>query len=135
MTLTTYRHNYPTLWDEFFGDYPVKNENRQISPRAKVTDDGKILSIHLELPGVSKENIKVEVENAVLNITASKKAEKKEDAKDVYFNEITYGEYKRSFKLSDEVEQGNVGAKFENGVLRLELKKKEKAQPKLIDVK
>ena len=135
MTLTTYKRNYPTLWDEFFNDFRAPVEHRDISPRARVTDNGTNITLELELPGVKKGDIKVEVENGVLTIAASRKAEKKEEGKDIYFNELSYGEYKRSFRLSDEVEHGKVDAKYEDGVLRLELAKKEKAKPKLIDVK
>mgnify|MGYP003574871053 CR=1 FL=1 len=135
MTLTTYRHSAPTIWDEFFNDFYHTSKDRELTPRAKVTDDSKTLAIKLELPGVNKEDIKVEVENSVLSIVASKKAEKKEEAKNVYFDEITTGEYKRSFKLSDEVEHENVNARYENGILTLELKKKEKAKPRQINVK
>ena len=135
MTFTTYKHRLPTLWDGFFNDFYEPVKNTEISPRAKVTDNGKSISVNLELPGVKKEDIKVEVENGVLTISASKKTETKEEAKNIYFNEISYGEYRRSFKLSDEVEPGNVDAKLEDGILKLELAKKEKAKPKQIDVK
>jgi HSP20 family protein len=135
MTLTTCRPRYATLWDDFFNDFYAPIENREISPRTKVTDNGKSIRLEVELPGVKKDDIKVEVENGVLTIAASKKHEKKEEGKDIYFNEISYGEYKRSFRLSDEVEHGKVNAKFEDGTLSLELAKKEKAKPKLIDVK
>ena len=134
MTLTTYRNSYPTLWDEFFNDFWAPAESK-ISPRAKVVDNGKNLTLELELPGVKKGDIKVEVENGVLNISGSKKAEKKEESKNVYIDELSYGEYKRSFRLSDEVEHDNIKAAFEDGILKLELAKKEKAKPKLIDIK
>ena len=135
MTLTTYRPRFATLWDEFFNDSDYQVENRDISPRTKVTDDGKAIRLEMELPGVKKDDIKVEVENSVLSVAASKKSEKKEEGRDLYFNEISYGEYKRSFRLSDEVEHGKVDAKYEDGILILELAKKEKTKPKLIDVK
>ena len=84
---------------------------------------------------MKKDDIKVEVENGVLSISASRNAEKKEESKDIYFNELSYGEYKRSFRLSDEVEHGNINATYEDGILNLELAKKEKAKPKQISVK
>ena len=135
MTLTTYKRRYPTLWDEFLNNGWASIEEREISPRARVEDNEKSIALDLELPGVKKEDIKVEVENGVLTISALKKSEKKENDKNTYFNEISYGEFKRSFRLSDEVESENIKAAYENGVLHLELAKKEKALPRKIEIK
>ena len=135
MTLTTYRPRLTTLWDEFFNDNWTAIENREISPRTRVSEDEKSIILEMELPGVKKGDIKVEVENSVLSVSASRKAEEDKESPNTYFNEISFGEYKRSFRLSDEVEHGNINASYEDGVLKLELAKKEKAKPKQIAVK
>ena len=134
MTLTTYTRKPATLWDNFFNDFYTE-ENHDLSPRAKVTDNEKSISVNLELPGVKKEDIKVEVHDGVLTISAEKHSEKKEDSKNVYFNEISYGAYKRSFRLSNDVLTAKVNAVYEDGILKLELEKKEKALPKQIEIK
>ena len=134
MTLTTCKRNPATLWDGFFNDF-YTFDNRELSPRAKVTDKEKSISVDLELPGVKKEDIKVEVHDGVLTISAEKQGEKKEESKNVYFNEISYGAYKRSFRLSSDVLPDKVEAAYENGILKLELTKKEKALPKQITIK
>lgn len=123
------------MWDKFFNDFQTPMEHRELTPRSKVSDNGNSIALELELPGVKKENIKVEVENSVLSITASRKAEVKEEGKDVFFNEISYGEYKRNFRLSEDVDHLNINAAYENGILKLELAKKEKAKPQQITVK
>ncbi len=136
MTLTTYRPANPTLWnafDDFFHWAP--EENAAISPRTRVSEDEKGYNVRMELPGVKKEDLKVEVENGVLTVSALKQYEKKDEGKGVYLNEITYGEYKRSFRISDEVETDKVDAHYLDGVLNLSLTKKEKAKPKQIDIK
>ena len=134
MTLTTFKRNPTTVWDSFFNDFYTE-DNRDLSPRAKVTDNEKSISVNLELPGVNKEDIKVEVHDGVLTISADKNNEKKEESKNVYFNEISYGAYKRSFRLSSDVLTDKVEAAYENGILKLELEKKEKALPKQIEIK
>ncbi|MFC1584304.1 Hsp20/alpha crystallin family protein [Fibrobacterota bacterium] len=136
MTLTTYR-NHPVLWhdlwDEFFAQPYI--ENREISPRVEITEGESNYNLRFELPGVDKKDLKVEVDNGVLTVSAKKEAKKEEKSKGRYLNEISYGEYKRSFRLNEEIEAENIKANFENGVLRLELAKKEKAKPKQITVK
>ena len=135
MKLTTCRPKAASFWDEFFEEFNTPTVNSDISPRANVVDNGKTISVDLELPGVAKEDIKIELEGGVLRISAEKKSPKHEERNKTYFNEISYGSYKRSFRLSDEIEADKVEAKYENGVLKLELSKKEKALPKNIDVK
>ena len=134
MERTLYKNSCPTLWDNFFNDFHAPLASKDVSPNARALDEGNAVTIELELPGVKKEDINVSVENAVLTVTASKNFEKKEETK-TYFNEISYGEYKRSFRLSDEIESEPVEASFEDGVLKLELKKKEKALPRRIAIK
>jgi HSP20 family protein len=97
MTLTTYRNSYPTLWDNFFDDFFYKTENHDLSPRARVLEKDDRISVVFEIPGVKKEDIKVSVEDGVLNVSALKKAEKKEKAREIYLNEMSFGEYNGPF--------------------------------------
>jgi len=87
-----------------------------------------------ELPGVGKEDIKIDVNNNALTIKGEKKFEEKTE-KDNYMRvERTYGSFTRTFALSDKVDSGNIKAAFKDGVLEITLPKKEEAKPKEIKV-
>ncbi|MBF0429704.1 MAG: Hsp20/alpha crystallin family protein [Fibrobacteria bacterium] len=134
MTLTTNR-TAPTTLDNFFDNIFYTKEDFALTPRARVWEKDDNIAVHLELPGVSKEDIKVEVKDNVLSISAAKKAEKVEKSEALYINEISYGDYNRSFKLSDEVKHDSINAEYKDGVLKLTLTKKEKEKPKTIAIK
>ena len=136
MNLTTYRPR--TFFDDTFFDgfFPSRfyNDVSTRKPNARVEDGDKAITVQLELPGVDKKDIDVKVENSVLTITAKKSQEDKSEKENVYYNEISYGEYTRSFKLSDDVKSDDVKANLKAGVLTLELAKKEQALPRQIKI-
>lgn len=94
------------------------------------TEDGFILEA--ELPGFSKEDIKVSVEGDILTVKAEKAVENtEEENKDGYIRtERTRGSYERSFDISD-IDAENISAKHENGILTLTLKKKAPVSPEV----
>lgn len=94
--------------------YPMKVD-------IKERDDKYLLEA--EIPGVNKEDINIEVRNDVLTISAERKEEVKEERENYIKRERRYGSYRRSFSV-DDVEQDKIDAKFEKGVLYLELPKK-----------
>lgn len=114
--------------DDFFMD--VKGRKNMGNTDIKELEDKYLLEV--ELPGFKKENIKAEMNNGYLVITASQeenKDEKIEEGK--YIRKERYsGKCMRSFYVGEQISQEDVKAKFENGVLTLEVPKKE-AQEKV----
>jgi HSP20 family protein len=84
-------------------------------------------SYHLEVaaPGWQKENFNVKLEGNQLTISAEKKEEVKDETAKVVRKEYSNKSFKRSFTLDEKIEAANISAKYENGVLKLELPKKE----------
>ncbi len=108
----------------FFSDRTITNF------KTDIRDNGKEYILEAELPGFDKNDIGIDVENGYLTITASHTEEKDEkDKKGNYLRrERSYGTLSRSFDIS-EIEEGEISAKFSNGVLELVLPKRaEKAQ-------
>lgn len=98
------------------------------------TETGYVITA--DLPGLSKEDVKVHVENGVLTISGEKKTEvEKRDKNRYYHFERSYGKFSRAFSLPDHVDSVNIDARFNNGVLEVSLKKTEEAKPKAIEVK
>jgi HSP20 family protein len=88
-----------------------------------------------ELPGISKDDISINVENNVLTITGKKHAEREEEGADYYFKESSYGSFARSLRLPAEVEEDKIDASFKDGVLKLVMPHKETPTSHRIEIK
>jgi HSP20 family protein len=107
-----------------------REENRtavDFIPVADVLEGKDGYTITLELPGVAKEEVKVDLAEDVLTVKGEKKIAK-ETQENGYCTERAYGTFSRSFQLPKDVEGGNVKAEFKDGVLTLQLPKSERAQ-------
>lgn len=106
---------------------PLVREGMEIEPQIKMDvkeADGKYL-INAEIPGVKKDDIHVTIDGNRISISAEVKKEKEEkEGERVIRSERSYGMASRSFSLADEVDQSQVQAKYNNGVLELTLPKK-----------
>jgi len=105
------------------------------APLVDIAEDDKEYLIKVELPEVSKDDVKVTVESGTLTISGERKAEKEEKGRKFHRVERYYGRFERSFTIPDDAETDNVKADFKDGVLRVHLAKSEKARPKQIEVK
>jgi len=103
-------------------------------PAVDVYEDDKKVVLKLEVPGIEEKDLDVRVENHTLTVKGERKFEKEEKEENFHRIERRYGSFYRAFSLPSTVDTENVDAKYENGVLKLELKKKPEAQPKQIKV-
>ena len=126
------------LFDDDWMDFPFerdfwgkknplygKNANRVMKTDIREHDTGYELDV--DLPGFKKDEINVELENGYLTISAAKGLDKGEqDKKGKYIRRERYaGAMQRSFYVGDEVTQEDIKAKFEDGILRLSIPKKD----------
>ena len=95
------------------------------SPATDVQETDTDLLVHVELPGLSKKDIKVNMDNGVLTIQGEKQHAAEEKENRYHVSERTYGRFTRSFTLPSEVDAEKINAGFENGVLTLTLPKVE----------
>lgn len=98
----------------------------------KETDDAYL--IEAELPGLSKNDVKVTVDDGVLTIQGERKQEEESTDKKIHRVERFYGSFMRRFSLPDNVDENSVKARFKDGVLTLSVKKAEPKEPKAIEV-
>ena len=103
-------------------------------PAIDVIDNRDHYLVRADLPGVSKDDIEVDVSDGTLTIKGEKKRETKEEGDNYIRVERTYGTFVRSFTLPDDVDSDKIKASYENGVLELVIPKKEEAKPKKIKV-
>ncbi|HEX6749929.1 MAG TPA: Hsp20/alpha crystallin family protein [Longimicrobium sp.] len=105
-------------------------------PAVEITEMAEELLLTAELPGMTKEDVELFVENNVLTLRGEKKQEWTEDDRDrrVHLWERTYGTFTRAFTLPREVEAEKIRAEFLDGVLTLHLPKTEKAMGRKIEI-
>jgi HSP20 family protein len=130
-----------TLFDELDSllgthfDWTGRNLTGTVYPHVDITESNNEFLISADLPGLTKDDIKVSVENDVLSINGEKKRESEKREKDRYYHyERSFGQFSRSFSLPSNVDSKHIDAKYNNGVLEIRLKKVEEAKPKAIEV-
>lgn len=103
-------------------------------PKVDIRDEKEEIVLSAELPGVSKEDIKVQVESRLLTLSGEKKHEETSEENGFYRSERSYGAFKRSFQLPEIVESEKIHAEFRNGLMTLRLPKKPEAAPREIAI-
>ena len=125
------------IFDYFFGDdfLPAYAGGFSANFSADIRDVGNEYVIEAEMPGLTKDDIKLDLNGDVMTISAEKKEESNEGRGNYIRRERRYGTYARSFRFED-IQKDNIHAKFENGVLRVVLPKLTPAdeQRKSIDI-
>jgi HSP20 family protein len=124
--------------EEFFEDFPPRRWMETFEPigwkwpigidyerafRLDVIDRDKELVVRAELPGVEKDDVKVEIMGDRLMIEAERKFEEEEEKEDFYRHELGYGSLMRTVALPEEVDADNVQAELKEGILSIKLPK------------
>ncbi len=103
-------------------------------PAVDIYEDDKKVMLKLEVPGIEEKDLDVSVENNTLTVKGERKFEKEEKEENFHRIERRYGSFYRAFTLPSTVDTEHVEAKYNAGVLKLELLKKPEAQPKQIKI-
>lgn len=104
------------------------------APRVDVHETDNEVVLDVELPGIDRNDVKVEVKNGLLTISGERKFEKKAKEKGYQSIERRYGKFERAFGLADSVDAEKITAAYQNGVLTLTVPKAEKAKPREIAI-
>ena len=99
--------------------------NYTTSPSCEITENKSGYQLKFDLPGMSKDQIKIELHENQLTVSGERKEERKEEDKDKksHFSELYYGSFMRSFTLPQTVDPEKVEARYDNGVLSVNLLK------------
>jgi HSP20 family protein len=95
------------------------------APPANITETDKEYRLDLSVPGMTREDFDVDIENGVLTISSEKEEERKEDDKNFRRREFSYNSFSRTFPLPDNVDENNIRAKYDNGMLQVTIPKTE----------
>lgn len=133
MTLTTYTPLDRQI-DRFLNDVlgGVNGATTAWAPRCNVYEDVNGFSVQAALPGIDAKEVKIVVEDGVLTLSGERKDAPEESGRTYFVREIGSGAFSRSFRLPTNVDTEKVAASYKDGVLSIDLPKKEEAKPRRI---
>ena len=130
--------NVPRIMDDFFNVNPffgkslldfdgglLNDKEFALVPEANIIENGKDYQIELAVPGLEKKDFNIAIENNMLTVSAEKEHENKTENKNYRSREFSYSSFYRSFVLPENLIMDKIDAKYDNGILKLILPKKE----------
>ena len=123
--------------NRLFDDLDMEEESSVVnwSPRVEITELEDRFEVSAELPGMSRDDIKIELKDKILSISGEKSTEHEKKDRKLHVSERVYGSFSRSFHIPSHVKGDKIKAEFKNGVLTISLPKVEEAKPKQIEIK
>ena len=104
------------------------------SPNTDMIETDERYVIHLDLPGIPKEEISISFEDNRLTVSGERRQEEKQQKENYMRRERYYGGFVRSFTFPNTVEENGIKARFKDGVLTITLRKAEKSKPKTVKI-
>ena len=117
------------------GQYKTLSNTNKFTPSINTREGEFAYHIEVDLPGVTKEDIDIKVEDGILAISAIRKYKNELTRDDYYICESSFGKFERRYALPESVDTSKVDAKLVDGRLIVELQKTKKAQPRVISIK
>jgi HSP20 family protein len=140
MALIRYRHPLQQDLDRLFGTFfdshtAQERAPRQWVPAVDLVDEGDHYALSADIPGVSEQDVTIEVEDNVLRISGERKSERKESQEGYYRYERASGAFSRSLRLPEGTDPQAIEATIEQGVLRVKVPKPAVLAPHKVEVK
>jgi HSP20 family protein len=121
------------LFNTFF-DTPVTATERRWVPAMDLVESEDHFVLRADLPGLTQDDVNVELEDNVLTVSGERKAEHEERKEGYHRVERAYGRFSRSLTLPDGIDPESVEARFENGVLEVRVPKPEQRKPQRVAI-
>lgn len=137
--LQIFQNQMNRLFNEAFGPYGRGSgeEGTAVAswaPPVDISETPEHLAFAIEVPGFKEQDLSIRLENGVLTVEGERKLEEQKREQNYHRVERSYGKFLRSFLLPSNVDAERVNANLAEGVLRIELPKKEEAKPKSIPI-
>ncbi len=114
-------------WNEWFDNSGLMGRTLNV-PAVNITEKKDEYQVSLAAPGMRKDDFKIDVEGNMLTISSEKEENKEEKDKKFTRKEYSYSSFSRSFTLPEEINKEKIEAKYEDGVLKIALPRKEEAK-------
>lgn len=138
---TFWRNPLAREFDRFFDDLGLLRRGESdltkygFSPHCEVTEDKSNYLLKFDLPGIPKEEIKVDLHDNRLTVSGERKEEKHDDTKRKHFSEVFYGSFSRSIEFPTSVNAELVSASYDNGILSVTVPKTDGVKARQISIK
>lgn len=137
MSLVRFSNQFPSLFEHFFENDLYDWSNRHFSntdttlPSVNIKESTDEFEVELAAPGLDKKDFNIELKNDMLTISSEKRVENEmKEGQQFARREFSYQSFSRSFTLPNTVDNDKIRARYENGILRVSIPKKEEAKPK-----
>ena len=133
------QREFDRLFESFFPTRPANGndglESAVWTPRTDLSETEDAYLIHLDLPGLKKEDVEINVHDGTLSISGERGHEEAEESRTFVRVERSRGRFYRSFSLPQTINTDGIEASFEDGVLSIEVPKAEERKPRRIDIR
>lgn len=137
MTLMRFSNQYPSLFDRFFDNDLFNWPNRSYSntnttlPSVNIKESNDAFEVEVAAPGFTKNDFKIELNHDLLTVSSDKEiTNETKEGQQFSLREFSYQSFSRSFTLPNSVDSEKIGAKYDDGILRIIIPKKEDARLK-----
>ncbi len=134
--LNDFRMLQQRFFEPFFGRFNFLDESLGTgtwAPPVDVAEDKDKIMVRVEVPGMEESDLKVHFEDGLLSVSGERQFERKDD-RNYHRIERAYGSFVRTFSLPRSVDPNQIQAHYRNGVLEIEIPKREEAKPKQIQI-
>ena len=112
-------------------DHSLENgsSRQSYSPLMNVSETESDYLVMMDLPGVEKKDVDVNLKNGILTVSGERKTSEKSEENNRIWHETTFGAFSRSFELTSDIVEEKIKAKFNNGVINITIPKAEEVKP------
>lgn len=127
-----FRTNLENLFDAMNSE----SDTKFYQPMSEVRENANEYKVSVQLPGIKKEDINIELNNNTLTISAESKFEDIKDEEKLHYSQIAYGKFHKTIEFAKDIDSENSTCDYSDGVLRITLKKhEEKKETKKLEIK
>lgn len=134
-TLRDLQREVDTIFDQFFNRSGDNNSGSAVwAPRTDLVETDNAYRLHLDVPGMTKEDISINLQNNTLTVSGTRAAEQTDEGDEYVRVERTFGNFHRTFTLPEAVDAENIEATYDNGVLEISVPKTKKTARRQIEI-
>ncbi|MFB6231552.1 MAG: Hsp20/alpha crystallin family protein [Salinibacter sp.] len=134
-TLRDLQREVDSIFDQFFDrDRDEEGTSAVWAPRTDLAETDDAYTLRVDVPGMTKEDISINLQNNTLTISGERSSERTEESEEYVRVERAFGNFHRTFTLPDAVDQENIEATYENGVLTINIPKTAKSTRRQIEI-
>ena len=133
-TVRDLQREVDSIFDQFFGRGSDDDTSAVWAPRTDLSETDDAFRIRLDVPGMTKDDIAINLQNNTLTVSGERSSERQEDGEEYVRVERAFGTFHRTFTLPDAVDPDRVEATYDEGVLTINVPKTEKSTRRQIEI-